>query len=253
MSPTATKGTAVNRVLTFAATELKLFFRDPAGVIVVAALPVGLVLVFGLSSSGAPPGGSRSIPAFLPALGISIALGMLALFTLPSVLGAYRERGVLRRLATTPVSPAALLGAQLLVQAGIAVAATGLVATVAVLALGLPAPANPLGLALSLVLGIAALFSIGLLVAALAPNAKAAGGLGPLSFFPQMFLAGFWMPWEAMPDWLAAIGRHSPLGATLQTVVTSWMGGAPAVGQLLALGVFALVAGVTAVRLFRWV
>ncbi|MGW0520328.1 ABC transporter permease [Crossiella sp. NPDC003009] len=238
----------------FAATELRLFLRDPAGVFVVAALPVGLMLVFGLSGGALPPdGGLRAQQTFLPALAVSIALGMLGLFTLPSVLAAYRERGVLRRLATTPVSPATLLSAQLLVQAGIAVLATGLVAVAGVLALDLPAPRNPLGLALSLALGIAALFSIGLLVAALAPNAKAAGGLGPLSFFPQMFLAGFWMPWEKMPDWLAAIGRHSPLGATIQTVATTWAGGAPGVGQLLAMGVFALIAGVLAARLFRWV
>ncbi|WHT16099.1 ABC transporter permease [Crossiella sp. CA-258035] len=238
----------------FAATELRLFLRDPAGVFVVAALPVGLMLVFGLSGGSLPSdGGLRAQLTFLPALAVSIALGMLGLFTLPSVLAAYRERGVLRRLATTPVSPATLLSAQLLVQAGIAVLATGLVAVVGVLALDLPAPRNPLGLALSLVLGIAALFSIGLLVAALAPNAKAAGGLGPLSFFPQMFLAGFWTPWEKMPDWLAAIGRHSPLGATIQTVATTWAGGAPGLGQLLAMGVFALIAGVLAARLFRWV
>jgi ABC-2 type transport system permease protein len=42
---------------------------------------------------------------------------MLALFTIPTYLGTYREKGVLRRLCVTPVHPATLLVAQLAVHA----------------------------------------------------------------------------------------------------------------------------------------
>ena len=41
-------------------------------------------------------------------------LVMLAMSSVPATLATYRERGILRRLATTPVRPTALLAAQML-------------------------------------------------------------------------------------------------------------------------------------------
>ena len=49
---------------------------------------------------------------------VVISLATLGVSTLPSRLATYRELGVLRRLSTTPVDPAALLIAQLVDQHG---------------------------------------------------------------------------------------------------------------------------------------
>ena len=52
-----------------------------------------------------------------------------------------------------------------------------------------PAPAAPGWFFLSVLLGIVSLFSLFMFVAAAAPTASSAAGVGWLLFFPNMFLA----------------------------------------------------------------
>ena len=78
----------------------------------------------------------------------------------------YRERGVLRRLSTTPASPAALLVAQLVINAVVAFAAVVLLIVVGNVAFGIPLPKEPLGFLVAFALGMSSLFALGLLVAA---------------------------------------------------------------------------------------
>lgn len=44
-----------------------------------------------------------------------------------------------------------------------------------------------------------AIFSIGILIAALAKNAKAASAIGNLIYFPMLFLSGASFPYEMLP------------------------------------------------------
>ena len=75
-----------------------------------------------------------------------------------------------------------------------------------------------------LVLGGAALFSLGLLVAALAPDRRSAGSGSAAIFFPSMFLAGIWLPKEQMPHWLSRVGDFTPLGGFRTSVQDAWTG-----------------------------
>lgn len=236
-------------------TEARLTLREPAVALFVLALPLGLLLVFGLPTAGDPPdpaGGQQAAAAFIPGMATVLALGMLGLFQLPSVLAGYREKGVLKRLATTPAPPISLLLAQLLVNAALALLAVAAVVAVAVTAVQKDLPGHVLTFVLGVVLGVGALFSLGLLVAALVPNQRVASVVGPALFFPSLFLAGLWLPRDQMPDWLATIGEYTPLGATLDVVVESWGGTAAQASQLLALAAMTAVFSAVAARTFRW-
>jgi ABC-2 type transport system permease protein len=124
-------------LLRLTVTEFKLLLlllRDTTALFVVLALPIGFLLVFGsMVSGGDPSEDPRASKEFFSAMAVSISLGMLALFTIPTYLGTYREKGILRRLSVTPVHPATLLVAQLAVHAAMALAAfalaVGLLAT----------------------------------------------------------------------------------------------------------------------------
>jgi ABC-2 type transport system permease protein len=235
--------------------EAKLFLREPAILAFTIILPLGLMLIFGLGFQGSPAPanpGQHDQPTFLPALTLTLAVGMLGFFALPSVLGTYREKGILRRLSTTPVHPARLLAAQLVVQLVTALVAVVILALVAHYVIGLPLPANIFGFVVSIVLGLGSLFAIGMLVAALSPNARIAGSIGPVLYFPMLFLAGTWLPRDKMPDWLATIGAYSPLGALTDTIGATWAGAAPHVGQLAMMAALTVALGVIAARIFRW-
>jgi hypothetical protein len=57
---------------------------------------------------------------------IAFALAMLSLINLPTHLASYREQGILRRMSTTPVPPAWMLAAQVIINLALAVLALGI-------------------------------------------------------------------------------------------------------------------------------
>src|SRR5262245_31927312 len=107
---------AIRRLVT---TEAKLYVREPIGAFFGVAFPAILVLVLGKAMPGftAPTddlGGQRPIDIYLPVV-LALTIATVTMVTLLNGLSTYRERGVLRRLSTTPVAPTSLLAAQLVV------------------------------------------------------------------------------------------------------------------------------------------
>jgi ABC-2 type transport system permease protein len=235
--------TALSRLIR---VESKLVLRDPISLFFVLALPLGFLLIFGLSAH------RGTVGAFLPSIQVSLALGMVGLFTLPTYLATYREKGILRRLSTTPVDPAMLLATQLIINLLLAMLAVALVIVVGNVALGIAVPKNLLGFSLAAVLGVSALFSGGILIAAVAPRGTVASAIGALLLYPSLFFAGAWLPRERMPALLARIGEYTPLGATQNMLQATWDGAAPRPLQLVAMAAITLIVGAAAARWFRW-
>nr|WP_052477996.1 ABC transporter permease [Kibdelosporangium sp. MJ126-NF4]CEL15270.1 integral membrane protein [Kibdelosporangium sp. MJ126-NF4]CTQ95689.1 integral membrane protein [Kibdelosporangium sp. MJ126-NF4] len=235
-------------------SEFRLMLRDP-GMFFVAVIPVVLVLVFGLMSWSNSPspdfGGARFIDIFLPPI-VSVIISMMALNALTTVLATYRERGILRRLAVTPVRPVTLMLAQGLVNLAFIAAVAAAVLAIAGLAFDVPMPGQFAGFVLAFVLSVSSMFALGLLISAIAPSGKAANGIGSVVSFPMMFLAGLWTPGPLMPETIRRIADFSPLGAGSQAMQAAWNGAFPQPLHLIVLLGFTLVVGFIASRLFRW-
>lgn len=235
-------------------SEFRLLFRDP-GIAFVIGLPVALVLIFGLIPSTSSPsedfGGGRFIDFWVPTI-ITMIIGMMGLNLLAAVLGTYRERGVLRRFAVTPVRPLTLMLAQGVVNMALLTALSITVVLIGTLGFQVPAPRQIFGLLLAFVLCVASIFAIGLLVAAIAPTGRAANGIGSALFFPLAFLAGLWTPGPLMPDLVRQISDYSPLGAGVQAMQRAWDGSFPEPLHLGVMLAFTLGVGFIATRLFRW-
>ncbi|MFE6964202.1 ABC transporter permease [Agromyces sp. NPDC057679] len=223
--------------------ESKLLVREPGSLFTVL-IPMFILIVFG-SSIG--PGDTTLLP-----MAIAIAIGLVGLYLMPTALAGYREKGILRRMSTTPVEPMSLLVVQLVLQFVLALASCTALVVVAVLGLGAAAPVNPLGFAAAFVLGTAAMFAVGLLIAALAPSGRAANGIGVLLYFPMAYLAGLIQPASQMPDILVTIGEFTPLGAFRQTMSEVWVGGAADPVLLGVMAAYAVVVSLAAARFFRW-
>jgi ABC-2 type transport system permease protein len=239
----------------FALVETKLFFREKIAMLAVFAFPVALVVGFGQIPGFSTPSKSLSGQVgteYIASVSVAIVLASLCLTSVPMVVGQYRERGILRRFAVTPVTPATLLAAKLAVYAGAAVLSVALVAAVARVVYHVPLPHAPGWFLLSLALAMAALFGIGMLVAAVAPSARASTGIGFLLFFPNMFLAGVYFPADQMSATLQRAGNLTPLGSALHAIRDSWMGFEPRTEYLVIMAVYAVVTAVAAACFFRW-
>ncbi|GIJ75724.1 ABC-2 type transport system permease protein [Micromonospora phaseoli] len=234
-------------------TETKLYLRDIPTLVLTVLLPTLVLVVLGLIPTLREPNpdfeNQSFITYFTPSL-LVISLAMVGVNALPTVLATYRERGILRRLATTPASPLALLAAQLVLSLAGILASAVLLAVVARFAFDTPLPQHPLGFAAALILGTAALLALGLLVAAVAPTAKAAQAMAIPVFMVIMFFGGVYLPRVLLPDFLAEIGAYTPPG--IQALLDAWTGTAPQPLHLGIMAVIAVAAGAGAAKLFRW-
>ncbi len=235
------------------AVETKLFLRDPGVLIVAVALPTAILLILGAIPLLRVPdeafGGLTFVELFAPSL-VVITLATLGANTLPIRLATYREKGVLRRLSTTPVHPAYLLVAQLVVNAIAAFAAIALLIVVGRLVFGVPLPQDLWGFVLAGIVGGGSLFALGLLAAATVPTARAATAIALPIFFFAMFAGGVYLPRMLLPDFLVQIGYYTPPG--VQALQDAWTGTGPEPLQLVIMAAIAVVAAAVAARVFRW-
>jgi len=236
-------------------TELKLFLREPISAFFVLLFPTVLVVILGSIPSFREPsadiGGRRVIDIYV-SIAVVLTLAMVAIQFAPAVLATYRERGVLRRLATTPVSPLKLLGAQLAMFGITAIASTALVLAVGRLAFDVALASQFGGFVLAFLLTTAGILAIGLFVAAVVPTGKAGSSVGTILFFPLMFFAGLWTPREVMPDVLQRIADFTPLGAGQRALGDAMTGSWPNLLSATVLVGYVAVFGFLAVRTFRW-
>jgi ABC-2 type transport system permease protein len=243
----------MNQLRALIASEARLLFRDPISWLAAIALPTLILLVFGAIFAPHRPdpalGGLRWIDMFAPSL-VVIATATFAIQTLPIRLATYREKGILRRLSTTPARPSTLLAAQLVIYAVTAILGLVLLIVAGRLAFDIPLPENSFGYIVAFGLGMAGLLSIGLLVAAVAPSAGVATAIAVPLFFVVMLLGGVYLPRYLLPELLVRIGEFTPPG--VQALQDTWLGSAPQLLPLAALGAITVVAGTIAVRLFRW-
>jgi ABC-2 type transport system permease protein len=248
--PRAGIGGAALRQLT--RSEFILFFRERSRPAFAIGFPIALMVIFGAIPAFKRPqrsfGGLSALDIYVPVL-IAMSVAILALITLPTVLAGYREKGVLRRMRTTPAGPERVLGAQLFVHLAVAVVTTVLVLAIAY---HVVLPHQFGGFILGVVLETLAMLAIGLLVAATAPTARAAQIFGLILFYPMIFFAGLWIPLPSMPPVLRDISLASPLGAAVRATQDATQGVWPHPVQLVTMVVYALVFGVAAARLFRW-
>ncbi|PRX99045.1 ABC transporter permease [Allonocardiopsis opalescens] len=241
-------------LLKLTAVESRLMLRDVAWLFTLGVplfVMLGFGLPFALSPGGPPPEAVSGIES-LVVTAVTIALGLVGLYMVPTALAAYREKAILRRLSTTPARPAALLAVQLLLQLVLAVVSLVLLVGTAALLLGTGLPERPAALLGVHLLGAAGTFAIGLLIAAVAPTAQAANGIGVLLYFPLAFLSGLMLPREQMPAALAAVGEFTPLGAFRSAAEAAWTGADQQVLPLVIMAGYAVAVGAAAVRFFRW-
>jgi ABC-2 type transport system permease protein len=236
-------------------TELRLLLREPVALFWGLCFPVVILVAIGVVPADRRPSvhyaGASLVSVYVPIL-IAFGVAMIALNALPPTLAAYREQGILRRLASTPVGATRIVAAQLGVHLGLALASAGLTMLVGKVAFGVGLPETWLLYVATFGLTAVALLSIGILIASVAPTTRAANACGAIFFFPMMFFAGLWVPREAMGTVLREISNFTPLGAGVGGLQDAVEGAAFHPLHVIVLAAYAVICGWAAVQSFRW-
>ena len=237
-------------------TDLRLYVREPIAVFFTIAFAPLLIVLNGLIFGNKPTplsGGLGSMDIAMPAYA-AMVLCIVGFMSIPVSICGYRESGVLRRFRSTPLRPMtfmaadvvsnlvmAFVGVLVLVVAGWALYRTTFEGNVAVVAI-------------AIVFCALSLFSIGYLIAAVAPTARMANILGLLILYPMMFLSGIFIPAEVMPETVKRISQFLPLKYAVDLLRGLWFG-EPWSDFVLATGVLLgvlVVCTALAARFFRW-
>jgi len=239
----------MSTALAFAALTLRLNLRNAMAMIYGYLFPLVFLAAFAIIYRHDP----APLIAHLGELLTITALGG-ACFGLPTAIVAERERGVWRRYRATPTGAGSFIAGLVLSRLVLLLSAAAIQLGIAIIALGMPLPRDPLGLILAFTMVSGALIGLGMIVAMLANTVPAVQALGQCIFLPMLMIGGVAVRLSSLPDWVQTLSAFFPgryAVAAIQMAATG-SGAETAAFDLFALAVFTLSAALIAASLFRW-
>ncbi len=236
--------------------ELKLFFRNYINVFFLLFFPTMMILLFGGIYGNEPReiyNGYGMVDVSVPAYA-GMIISVTGLMNLPLTLCEYREKKILKRFKATPISPEKVIIAQL----GICLVMTtfGMIflLIVAKLIYSLQTPGNIGGIFGVFFLSMLSIFSVGFLIAAIAPNMKAASAIANFVYFPMLFLTGATIPYEVLPKIMQKIAIFLPVTHVVKAMQGIWLNYdfTEYRMNLIVLVIIAVIAYIVSLRIFRW-
>lgn len=240
--------------------EQKGYWRNPASAFFTFAFPLVFLVIFASLNNGSTIdflGGLAYNQYYIPSI---IAFGVIsATYTQIAItLSLRRQSGVLKRSRATPLPAWAVLGGLAASAVIVAAIITALTALLGVLAYGVTFPGHYPALLVALVLGAATFCAVGVMVSTFVPNADAAPAVVNAVFFPVLFLSGTFFPVRP-GSVIARIADVFPVRHFTLAVFDAFDPRLPrglahgfAWDHLAVMAVWAVGAGLVAVRRFRW-
>jgi ABC-2 type transport system permease protein len=237
--------------------EIKIFVREPLGLIGTVAIPVLIFVVFDRMFGAGVRRGSAGVPRVisvdLPILTCLLIITSTVL-SLVVIIAIYRAGGILRRLRATPLRPYTILTAHVLVK---------LLFTAVTLAAMLVAGGSdyaveasvPLAsFMLALLFSTVTILSVGFLLASIVPTARFAQPIGTLLLYPMLGVSGLFAPVASLPPMLRTVARALPLTYAVSLLRGIWYGEgwSAHVGDVTVLAVMFLVFTAVSAKVFRW-
>ena len=236
--------------------ESKLFLREPVGAFFTLIFPLIYLFLYGAISGNEPTpmyGGQRTIDAAIPSL-TAVIISMAGLTSTTITMATYREKGILRRLRTTPVSPLVVLGAQVIVVFVMTGLGMLLLITAGKLVYHVRFEGNPFSLLAGFVLSSLSFFGLGFLLAGSMPTVRTAWVAAMVLLYPMLFLSGAFFAVELLPASVQKVSAFMPLTYVVNLLRGMWTG-QPWGDHLLDVGVLAgmLLGGIlVSAKTFRW-
>ena len=151
----------------------------------------------------------RFIEFFVPGI-IAMTVMTASLFGAVNVNAELRQKGVLRKLSTTPITRTDWILSNILYQFILAVVSTIVILLVSYAVFNVSLQINA-WLPVFVVLDVFAFVGLGMILTRFAKEAESAAAAANTFMFPMMFLSGTFFPVEMMPGFLQQFARILPL------------------------------------------
>ena len=237
--------------------EVKIFFREPLGAIGTVVVPVLVFIMLGKVGTRLMPNSaiaaSSAFKVDVPVFA-AILIALNAVLSLVAIIAIYREGGILKRLRATPLRPATILTAHVIVK----LLLTAATLTLTLLAgrryypVGADVPLVAFGFAL--IIATWSTLSVGFLIASIVPTARFAQPVGAVILYPMLALSGLFVPVASMPMGLRVIARALPLTYSVSLLRGIWQGDSWLVhaGDVGALALVFVICVAVSSKVFRW-
>ncbi len=236
--------------------EIKIFIREPLGVIGSVAAPVAVFVVFA-KLFGSRRTGMAGVPRFVSAdlpIFASLLIVASAVMSLIAIIAIYREGGILKRLRATPLQPVTILTAHVLVKLTTTAATFALMMVAGRRYYPVDRAVPVASFVLALLFSTASIVSVGFLIASVIPTARFAQPIASLIIYPMLGISGLFVPIEALPPLGQITARLVPFTYAVSLLRGIWHGD----GWSNHLGDAAILASMFVVflavssRVFRW-
>jgi len=234
-----------------ARAEVVMTLRNGESLLLALGIPVLLLVFFSLVDVLPTPGGTRHPVDFLAPGILALATMSTGLVNLAIATGFQRGYGVLKRLATTPLSRPALLAAKIVAVLAVELVQVAVLVPVA-LALGWRPSGAVVSAVIAVLLGTVAFSGLGLLLAgALKPEITLALANG--LYLVLLLLGGMVVPLGSLPAGLRSLAEALPAAALSDALRASVGEGAAVPAQAWAVLVaWAAATPLAAGATFHW-
>src|SRR5512140_2753654 len=193
--------------------EAMLFLREPASAFFTLVFPLIYLFIDGAISGNQPTpmySGRGTIDAAIPSLS-AVIIAMTGLMATTITMATYREKGILRRLATTPVRPLIVLTAQVIVVFSMTCLGMILLVGAGRLFYNVQFEGNAFSLLAGFILSSLSFFGIGFILASIMPTVRTAWVVAMVLLYPMLFLSGAFFSVELLPPVVQKISAFMPL------------------------------------------
>jgi len=240
--------------------DQKLFWRQPESVFFTVALPLIFLFLFvSIFGNGTIDVGGHSIKGstyYVPGI-VTLAMVSATVLNLAITLTILREKGLLKRVRSTPLPPWIYMAGRIGTAAGVTALLVAVVTLLGRLVYGVSVPTTTLpALILTVLVGTASGCALGFALAAFIPSESAAPAVTNAVILPLYFFSGVFIPTDDIPAAMQTIGDIFPIKHLFEALLTAFDPLTTGAGfewlDLSIIAAWGLAALAVAVRKFRW-
>lgn len=240
--------------------DQKTFWRQPESVFFTVALPLIFLFLF-VSIFGNEPldiGGTEvnGSTYYVPGI-VTLSIVSATVLNLAVALTFARERGLLKRVRSTPLPPWVFLAGRVGTASGVTLLLVAAVVLLGRVVYGVTVPTTTLpALVLAVLVGTAAGCALGFALCSVIPTENAAPAITNAVILPLYFFSGIFIPTDDIPEVMQRVGDLFPVKHLFEAVLTAFdpstTGTGIAWGNLAVIAAWGALGALVAVRRFRW-